>query len=231
MATSGSFNFNPALGDIVQYAYSLIGVRRTSIVQEHMVDARMAANMLQADWANRGPNLWTVDLQTVTLVPGQATYSVPQSTVTILDAYIRTIPSGGDPIDRPIDSISRSDYAALPNKLSEGYPTIYWFNRQISPELTLWQVPDDSQGYELRYYRFAQIEDAAYTSGLNVELPYRWLAAFAFGLAKFLAVSYAPAALAVVAPLAKEFYDAAAEQDTEAAPVYITPALGGYFRP
>lgn len=231
MATSGTAAFNPPLGDLVQYAYGLIGVRRTAIVQEHMIDARMAANMLQADWANKGPNLWTVDLQTVVLVPGQATYAVPQSTVTILDAYIRTIPAGGDPIDRPINSISRTDYAALPNKLSEGYPTVFWFNRQISPELTLWQVPDDTQGYELRYYRFAQIEDAAYASGLNVELPYRWLAAFAFGLAELLAMTYAPAALAVVTPKAKEFYASAAEQDTEDAPVYITPALGGYFRP
>lgn len=218
------------MGDLVQYAFGLAGVRRTAVLQEHMVDARTAANMVQVDWANKGPTLWTVDLQTIVLVPGQATYSVPSSTVMLLDAYIRTVPSGGNPIDRPINSISRSDYAALPNKLSEGYPTIYWYDRQISPTLTLWQVPDDSQGYELRYYRFAQIEDANFTSGLNVELPYRFLSAFVLALAAKLALTYGPDRVAMLDMKSKEAYDAAATQDVEDSPLYITPGLSGFYR-
>jgi hypothetical protein len=65
MTTSGTYNFNPSLGEIVLYAYNLCEVRNTAIAQEHMEAARMASNMLLANWSNRGVNLWTVDLQTV----------------------------------------------------------------------------------------------------------------------------------------------------------------------
>ena len=65
MTTSGTYNFNPSLGELVLYAYNLCEVRNTAIAQEHMEAARMASNMLLATWSNRGVNLWAVDLQQV----------------------------------------------------------------------------------------------------------------------------------------------------------------------
>lgn len=67
MATSGTYNFNPSLGEVVLYAYNLCEIRNTALAQEHMEAARMATNMLLSNWSNRGVNLWTVDLQTVDL--------------------------------------------------------------------------------------------------------------------------------------------------------------------
>lgn len=230
MATSGTYNFQPSLGELVLYAFGLAGVRRTAILQEHMADARMAANLMLSRWSNNGPNLWTVDLQTVPLVAGTATYSVPGSTVMILDAYIRNTPSGGDPVDRPITPVSRTDYASFPNKLSEGFPTAYWFDRLISPTVTLWQVPDDTLTYELRYYRFRQVQDAGFASGQNVEIPYLWLAAFAVGLAEWLAMTYAPDKVAALSARAQVLYEEAMEQNVENVPLYLTPGLSGYYR-
>jgi hypothetical protein len=65
MATSGTYTFNPSLGEIVLYAYNLCEVRNTALAQEHMEAARMSTNLLLANWANRGVNLWAVDLVTV----------------------------------------------------------------------------------------------------------------------------------------------------------------------
>jgi len=65
MSTSGTYNFNPSLGEVVLYAYNLCDIRNTAIAQEHMEAARMASNLLLANWSNRGVNLWTVDLETV----------------------------------------------------------------------------------------------------------------------------------------------------------------------
>lgn len=65
MSTSGTYNFNPSLGEIVLYAYNLCEIRNTAIAQEHMEAARMASNMLLSTWSNRGVNLWTVDLEQV----------------------------------------------------------------------------------------------------------------------------------------------------------------------
>lgn len=66
MTTSGTYNFNPSLGEVVIYAYNLCEVRGTALAQEHMEAARMASNMLLSNWSNRGVNLWAVDLQQVT---------------------------------------------------------------------------------------------------------------------------------------------------------------------
>ena len=100
MATSGTYTFNPGLGEITLYAYNLIGVRNTAVLQEHMEAARMASNMMLSRWSNQGVNLWAVDLQTVSIVAGTTTYSVPSDTVVILDAYMRIDDGVNDPIDR-----------------------------------------------------------------------------------------------------------------------------------
>jgi len=75
MTTSGTYAFNPSLGEVVLYAYNLCEIRSTALAQEHMEAARMASNMLLANWSNRGVNLWTVDLQTVNFNQTPATLS------------------------------------------------------------------------------------------------------------------------------------------------------------
>lgn len=90
MALSGTYNFNPSLGEMTIYAYNLIGIRGTALLQEHMEAARMAANMVLARWSGQGVNLWTVTLQSIPLVAGQATYAVPTNNITMLDTYIVT---------------------------------------------------------------------------------------------------------------------------------------------
>lgn len=87
---SGTYNFDPSLGEMTIYAYNLIGIRGTAILQEHMEAARMASNMLLGRWSSQGVNLWMVTLQSVPLVAGQATYNVPNNNITMLDTYIVT---------------------------------------------------------------------------------------------------------------------------------------------
>ena len=164
MATSGTYAFAPSLGELTIYAFNNIGIRATSLLQEHMVNARMAANMMQANWANRGVNLWAVDLVTVPLVQGQATYTVDPSTVVMLDAYMGIV-NGSVETDRIILPISRSEYANYPNKAQQGFPTTFWFDRLISPTVTLWPVPDGTSATYLKYYRVRQIQDVAFASG------------------------------------------------------------------
>ena len=81
MTTSGTYGFNPSLGEIVLYAYNNIGIRPTAVLQEHMESARMASNMMLSRFSNQGVNLWAVDLVTVPLVAGQATYAVDGNTI------------------------------------------------------------------------------------------------------------------------------------------------------
>ena len=225
MTTSGTYDFNPALGEIVLYAYMNIGIRPAAVLQEHMESARMATNMMLSRWANQGVNLWAVDLITTPLVEGQATYDVDPNTVMILDAYT----TAGGP-DRVIMPISRTEYASYPNKAQQGFPTSFWFNRLISPEVTLWPVPDGNSATTLKYYSVRRIQDANLRNGQQVEIPYRWLECFSDGLAYRLARIWAPQVAPQLKAQADESYQIASLQDIENTPVYIAPMLGGYFR-
>lgn len=226
MATSETYNFSPSLGEMTLYAYQLIGLRPTSLLQEHFDAARMASNMILTRWSNQGVNLWAVDLVTTPLVEGTATYSVDANTVVILDAYIEF----GDPaIDRIILPISRTEYASYPNKTQQGFPTTFWFDRLLSPTVTIWPVPDGSQT-SLKYYRVRQIQDANISNAQNIEIPYLWMEAFAYALAQRLALIWAPEKAVLMKPLADEAYDIADSQNVETAQQYISPQISGYFR-
>jgi hypothetical protein len=230
MATTGTFNFNPSLGELILYAFNLCGIRNTAILQEHLESARMASNMLCARWSNQGVNLWNVDLVTVPLVTGQSSYSVQSNTVVILDAYLTSDASGAN-IDRIILPISRTEYASYPNKEQQGFPTVFWFDRLLQPTVTIWPVPNTDNGPQyLKYYRVVQIQDAALSNGTTVDVPYLWLEAFAYGLAYRLAQIWAPAMSVGLKPMADESYQIAADQNVETAQQYISPMISGYFR-
>lgn len=228
MATSGTYTFNPSGGELIIAAFARIGLRRTALLAEHMADARMEINLMFSAWGNSTPNLWTVDLVEVTLTAGVATYSVAPSTVMILDAYIRT-GTGTEQVDRIIWPVSRTEYASFPNKTLEAPPTVFWFDRQLAPTITLWQVPDDQQTYTLRYYRAVAIQDSSPALGQNVEVPPRWLDALVWGLAARLAVIYAPDRAVALDAKAAQSLTEAMEQDVENVPLYIMPAIGGYY--
>jgi len=231
MTTSGTYDFNPSLGELTLYAYNIAGLRNTSLVQEHFQTARMATNLMLASWANQGVNLWKVDLVTTALVDGQATYSVAPKTVMVLDAYIETDSGSGPPIDRIILPVSRTEYASYPNKEQQGFPTTFWFDRLLSPTISLWPVPDGSSGQSLKYYRVTQIEDAEIDSSQTVDIPYLWMEAFADGLAYRLAKIWNAQVATGLKAVADESYQIAALQNVEQAQQYISPQISGYFRP
>ena len=202
MTTSGTYTFNPSLGELTIYAYQLIGIRPTAILQEHIDAARMATNMMFTRWSNQGVNLWQVDLVTVPLVQGTSTYNVDANTVVMLDAYIEY---GSPAIDRIILPVSRTEYASYPNKTQQGFPTIFWFDRLLSPTVTVWPVPDGNQT-SLKYYRVIRIQDANMNGTENVDIPPIWLEAMAYGLAERLAMIWAPEKVQLIKPIADESY-------------------------
>lgn len=230
MATSTTTTFNPSIGELTLYAYGLCGIRRTAIAQEHLVDARIAANLMLADWDNATPNLWKVDLVTTPLIQGQAVYTVDPSTVMILDAYIRINDGEQDEYDRIIWPVSRTEYASFPNKELQAPPTVFWFDRLLAPTITLWQVPDGQGPYILKYYRVSQIYDANQTSGETLDIPIWWLNAFAYGLAAQLADSYAPDRAERLEQRAAKALQRAMNQNVENVSFYLAPSTGGYYQ-
>jgi len=228
MTTSGTYTFSPSLGELVIYSYNMIGIRGTSLLQEHMEAARMASNLMLGRWSSQGVNLWAVDLVTVALVQGTATYNVDANTIVMLDAYVTT-GTGTSAINRVIMPISRTEYASYPNKTQQGFPTTFWFDRLLSPTVTLWPVPDGNE-VSLSYYRVRQVQDSDLANGQNVEIPAYFLEAFAYGLAHRLATIWAPDKVQMLKPMADEAYAIAASQNIETANTYISPMISSYWR-
>src|SRR5215510_4693789 len=224
--TSKTYDFAPSLADVVITAYGRCQIRRSALTPEHLHDAAMEANLLQAEWSNQQVNLWTVDLQSIPLEPGKAVYDVDPTTVMILGSWIRT---GNAPEkDRLITSVDRDTYAAFPDKTTPGNPTQYWYDAQVLPTITLWQVPDDIEPRTLMFYRARQIQDAVLPDGIEPEVPYRFLDAYVGGLAWRVAMHHAPGAAGALKQLAKEAFDTAKNRDIEKTSWRIVPAMSIY---
>jgi hypothetical protein len=112
MSTSGVANFDLQFDDLIAEAYERCGIEVRAGYD--MKTALRSLNLIFAEWANRGLNLWTIEQRTVALVPGTNSYNLPDDTVNALSAVIRT-GSGSTQQDITIDRISRAEYLHIPN--------------------------------------------------------------------------------------------------------------------
>lgn len=224
MANSGTYAFNPPIGQLSLLALSRCQVKRAEILPEHMENAWMESNLLQAAWAADGITWWTVDLVTQAITAGTATYDVPANVITVLDLYINNGTS-----NRLIFPFSRTDYASIAVPTQQGFPTTFWFDRALSPTITLWPVPDSSATYTMSYYVYRQTQDATIRQGGNAAIPYFWLDAYVADLAHRLSRHHAPALEAQRKIDRDTAYQTACDQ-TEPGNIYVTPGLSGYFR-
>jgi len=212
-------------------AFDRIGIRQPQIGANDVTTARRQLNLLlTSEWSNRGVNLWTVTLESQALTQGTATYTLPASVIMMLDTY-RSTTSGTTQTDIFMTPISRDDYATYPQKSTQAPPTVYWFNRQIIPQVTLYPTPDGNGPYTLNYYACTQIQDADVTGGETPDVPTRWFDALCAGLAYRLARVYAPQLEAQRKMDYNEAWLAAADQDLENTPVRIIPRMRGYYPP
>jgi len=187
--------------------------------------ARRSMNLMFADWANRGLNMFTYEQGSIPLVAGTATYELPTDTVDLLEHVIRTgAGSAATQADLTITRISVSTYATIPNKLQQARPIQVWIERLNTPRFTVWPVPDNSQPYVFVYWRLRRIQDAG--NGVNtMDMPFRFLPCMVAGLAYYLALKVPGGAERL--PILKQQYDEAwqlaSEEDREKAAVRFVP--------
>jgi hypothetical protein len=233
VTTSGTAAFNLDLNELVEEAFERCGAElRTGY---DLRTARRSLNLLFADWANRGINLWTVEQGQIVLVPGQATYALPVDTVDLLEHVIRT-QAGSVPnqADLTITRISVSTYATIPNKLTQGRPIQVWINRQSgattptgvnAPTINVWPTPDTSTTYTFVYWRMRRIQDAGAGGVHTQDIPFRFLNCLTAGLAYYLALKIPDAynRLADLKFMYDEAWELAAGEDREKAADRLVP--------
>jgi len=296
MATSGSVDFNLDMAEITEEAFERCGLELRTGYDSRT--ARRSINLLFADWANRGLNLWTVEqvtqslanystssavatypLGTITATVGASTNllvgrvitgSSSGTTATVISkpsstTITITVPSGSftagetitsnvsdesgvattiasnpslancqasvdmleavirrDGSDISITRISRQDYLTIPDKTTQGRPTQFYIDRQITPTVTVWPAPENSTD-QLIYYRIKRIEDA--DSGTNTaDIPFRFLPCLVAGLSYFIAIKKAPDRVPMLKAMYDEEFQRAASEDAERTALRLVPS-------
>jgi hypothetical protein len=125
--TTGQTIFNLDLNNLVEDAFERCGQElRTGY---DLRTARRSLNIMTAEWANRGLNLWTIEPGQITMNQNQIMYALPVDTVDLLDMVTRT-GTGQNQQDININRISESTYITIPTKNATGRPIQVWINRQ-----------------------------------------------------------------------------------------------------
>jgi hypothetical protein len=220
MATSGVSDFNLEFDDLISEAYERCGLEERDGYD--MRTARRSLNLMFAEWANRGLNLWTIEQREITMVAGQAEYTMPADTVNALSAVIRTNAGTQQQQDITIDRISQNEYLHLPDKLTTSRPAQYYVQRTVPTKLFVYPAPDNTQPYIFRYYAVRRIQNAgAYTN--TADISFRFLPALAAGLAYHMSVKKAPERTVMLKQIYDEEFQRAAQEDRDIASVYLTP--------
>jgi hypothetical protein len=225
MTTSNTTTFNLDLNEYVEEAFERCGAElRTGY---DLKTARRSMNLLFADWANRGINLWTVEQGSINLTQGTATYNLPNDTVDLIEHVIRTGAGNvSTQVDLTITRISVSTYSSIPNKLQQARPIQVWINRQApTPTITVWPVPDQSNNYQFVYWRLRRIQDAGAGGTYTQDIPFRFLNALVSGLAYYLSMKI-PGAMERMPVLQQQYQEAwelASTEDREKAAVRFVP--------
>ena len=221
MATSGTATFNLDLNNIVEEAFERCGAElRTGY---DLRTARRSLNLLTAEWANRGVNLWTIDEGSVSLTKGDNNYNLPADTIDLVEQVVRT-GTGQNQQDINITRISASTWGTIPNKNAEGRPIQVWIDRQASqPQINLYPAPD-TNNYTFVYWRLKRIEDAG--NGVNTQdIPFRFLPCLVAGLAFYLSMKL-PGAEMRTQMLKQEYEEQwllASTEDREKADLRLAP--------
>jgi hypothetical protein len=220
MATSGSRDFDLDVAEIIEEAYERCGIEiRTGYDAR---SARRSLNLMFADWANRGVNLWTVKQGTFTLTSGTATYNSANGLASpmadLLEVVLRR--SG---TDYEIDRLSRGEYLNIPTKTTQGRPSQFYFNRQVSPEITLWPTPENSTD-QLVYYYITRIEDADALVN-TTDAPFRFLPCMVAGLAYYVSIKRAPERVQLLKTVYEEEFQRAADEDEDRVSLKLTPDI------
>jgi hypothetical protein len=223
MTTSGTYSFSPVNSDLLTLAFRRAGVKRNDLDQEHIADGIAEMRMQGVDWANRNPNRWLIDTQSILLVAGTAAYTVNARIVETAIVYYND-----GQRDRVIGPLSASEYGAIANKTTQGPPTTFWISMAVTPSITLWPVPDSA--YTLYIQSFRQMQDMNAANGETPDMPYRFYDAFVTGLAGRLAEIYNPAKADRLNAQHEAKFKLAAAMDQEQVPLSLIPGLDQYTR-
>ena len=219
MTLSGSKDFELDVADYVEEAFERCGLEvRTGY---DLKTAKRALNLMLADWANRGLNQWTIKQRTVTMAVGDGDYDLGKDVIDILSVVVKR-----DGTDYSLERLSRDGFLTIPNKTTQGRVNQFFLDRQITPVLKLWPVPDNNT--DVVYYdALTRMDDAdIYTN--TMDMPFRFYPCLAAGLAYYIALKRAPNRIQMLKAVYEEEFDRAATEDRDRSSFNVVPKYEYY---
>lgn len=230
MTTSNSVVFNLDFREAIEESFERAGLE--SRVGYDMRSARRSINLLFADWANRGLNMFTYEERTQALTDGVVEYDLGDDIVDVLEQVVQIPATGtGGPTRYSMTRVSISTQATRTNPTTTGRPVEVYYNRGVDGVTAhIWPVPNSTYVYTLVYWVLRRIQDAgAYTN--TGDFPFRFLPAFIAGLAFYIAQKKRSDDPNLIARLEADYEKTwlrAAEEDRERATLKLAPRSSSY---
>jgi len=219
------------LDSLIEEAFERCGLQdRTGY---ELKTARRSINLMIAEWANRGLNLWTIQRRTASItaamqsISGADLYSVDSagnattddqdsSQIIDIDTAVMSNSNG----DFSMTRIGRSTYLDYTVKTTQGRPAQFYFERTILP--TLYMFPAADSAYTMTYYAALRMTDInQYTK--NAQIPFRFLPCLVAGLSYYTAMKYAPDRIQILKTIYDEEFSRAASEDVEKSSYSMVP--------
>ena len=220
--TSGTYDFNLEIGDVIQEATEMIGGEVT--LGEEPRSARRSINLILSDWQNRGVCLWTTNTTTVSVAASTSQVSLGSHVSDVMQVVVNR-----DDTDLEMTRISYEEYLKIPNKGQTGRPSQYAIKRfSDNVQLFMWSVPDVNTD-KLKIEKIDYMQDVDKSAIQNADMPRRFLPALTTGLAYYMSLKRPGISEARAKFLKAEYEERlgfAMTEDKERASLYITPKIG-----
>jgi|TARA_R110000796_G_scaffold56140_2_gene130332 hypothetical protein len=214
MAISGSTDFELDVSDYIEEAFERCGLEvRTGY---DLKTAKRSLNLMLAEWANRGLNSWTIAQRSQALTESDGEYNLGTDVIDILSLVLRR-----DGTDYSLERLSRTGYLTIPTKTTTGRPSQFFLDRQLTPNLKVWPIPENST--DVIYYDALTRMDDADTFTNTMDVPFRLYPCLAAGLAYYIAMKRAPQRIQVLKAVYDEELQRAFEEDRDRASFNVEP--------
>lgn len=185
-----NINFTLNASELIEEAFDLCGIGSEGEPINADMQARglRSLNLLLKTWGT-SEHLWLRTERTVTLVAGQAAYTLDPKPKRVIEGRRKVISSG---IETPLTSWARKTYTEQPNKLVQSIPTAFYYDPQKDEgTLYVWPSPSASTASTtqlvITYLRTPEDFDS---SGDAADVPQEWLQTLTYSLAAELGLKY-----------------------------------------
>jgi len=220
MTTSGSKDFELDVADYIEEAFERCGLEvRTGY---DLKTAKRSMNLMLAEWANRGLNQWTIKQRTLALTQGDGDYDLSADVIDVLSVVVRRSNT-----DYALDRLSRDSFLSIPNKTTQGRPSQFFLDRQVTPALKVWPVPENGTD-TIIYDALTRMDDADAQTN-TVDMPFRFYPCLAAGLAYYISMKRAPQRIQLLKAVYEEEFERAMSEDRDRSSFNVVPQYQ-YFR-